>query len=345
MTVDVTVLGAGVFGLSVAYACLKAGASVRVIDPNGPGAGASGGIVGALAPHTPDKWNAKKQFQFDSLILSRTFWSGVETLSGLSTGYTAAGRLQPILQERQIPMAVERGDNAETLWQGMADWRVLDNAKGDWQPPSPTGALIFDTLSAHLHPRQATLALAAAVKELGGIVTTAGARQGAVVHATGWAGLQSMSSDFGGEVGNGVKGQAALLDFAAPGQPQLFADGLHIVPHADGTTAIGSTSERVFADPDTTDGQLDDIVAKAKRLFPVLRGANVVARWANVRPRAKTRAPMLGAHPLLAGQYIANGGFKIGFGIAPLVGQVMAQLILEGQNNIPADFAPETCLD
>ena len=39
---DVTVLGAGIFGLSVAWACLKKGARVRVIDPAGPGAGASG---------------------------------------------------------------------------------------------------------------------------------------------------------------------------------------------------------------------------------------------------------------------------------------------------------------
>ena len=47
--VDVTVRGAGIFGLSVAWACVLRGASVRVVDPAGPAAGASGGIVGALA--------------------------------------------------------------------------------------------------------------------------------------------------------------------------------------------------------------------------------------------------------------------------------------------------------
>jgi len=54
---DVTVRGAGVFGLSVAYACAQRGAKVRVIDPRGVAAGASGGIVGALAPHVPENWN------------------------------------------------------------------------------------------------------------------------------------------------------------------------------------------------------------------------------------------------------------------------------------------------
>jgi glycine oxidase len=50
---------------------------------------------------------------------------------------------------------------------------------------------------------------------------------------------------------------------------------------------------------------------------------------------------MLGAHPLQPGQFIANGGFKIGFGMAPKVGQVMADLMLDGVDNIPAGFRPE----
>ena len=40
-TVDVTVRGAGIFGLSVAWACAQRGAKVQVIDPGGVAAGAS----------------------------------------------------------------------------------------------------------------------------------------------------------------------------------------------------------------------------------------------------------------------------------------------------------------
>ena len=58
--VDVTILGAGILGLSTAWACMARGARVKVIDPNGVAAGASGGILGALAPHTPENWNDKK---------------------------------------------------------------------------------------------------------------------------------------------------------------------------------------------------------------------------------------------------------------------------------------------
>ena len=54
---DVTVLGAGIFGLSIAWALTQKGAHVRVIDPQGVAAGSSGGVVGALAPHVPEQWN------------------------------------------------------------------------------------------------------------------------------------------------------------------------------------------------------------------------------------------------------------------------------------------------
>ena len=44
----VTIYGAGIFGLTLAWMALKRGAQVTVIDPAGPASGASGGIVGAL---------------------------------------------------------------------------------------------------------------------------------------------------------------------------------------------------------------------------------------------------------------------------------------------------------
>ena len=67
---EITIYGAGIFGLSIAWSCQSRGARVQVIDPSGPGAGASGGIVGALAPHVPENWNDKKAFQLDSLLMA-----------------------------------------------------------------------------------------------------------------------------------------------------------------------------------------------------------------------------------------------------------------------------------
>ena len=344
-TADVTILGAGVFGLSIAFCCSLRGARVRVIDPAGVAAGASGGFVGALAPHTPDLWLPKKQFQLESLLYSRSFWPEVEANSNMMTGFSNHGRLQPINEERLVALALSRISDAEKNWGDKAVWEVVSaNQVGDWAPPSATGQLIYDTLSAHIHPLKATYALARAVENLGGVITPAGARQGIIIDARGWQGLIEISKTLKQEIGNGVKGQAALLDFYSPGKPQLFSDGLHIVPHLDGTVGIGSTSERYFKSPTNTDEQLDDLIAKAKKLFPVLKDAPVISRWAGVRPRAFTRAPMLGQHPVNQNWFIANGGFKIGFGMAPKIGQVMADLVLDGVDNIPNDFRASASL-
>ena len=99
---DVTVRGAGIFGLSIAWACLARGARVQVIDPAGPGAGSSGGTVGALAPHTPETWNDKKAFQLDSLLMAGRFWAEIETVSNMPSGYARLGRLQPVPDARAL---------------------------------------------------------------------------------------------------------------------------------------------------------------------------------------------------------------------------------------------------
>jgi glycine/D-amino acid oxidase-like deaminating enzyme len=145
-------------------------------------------------------------------------------------------------------------------------------------------------------------------------------------------------------VGGGVKGQALLLAHDARNAPQLFVDGLHIVPHADGTVAVGSTSERSWDDPAATDALLDRLAARAAIACPALAGAPIIARWAGIRPRAASRAPMLGPWPDRPGHFIANGGFKIGFGMAPKVAEVMADLVLERRDAIPGEFRVEASL-
>jgi glycine/D-amino acid oxidase-like deaminating enzyme len=342
---DVTVRGAGIFGLSIAWTCARRGAKVQVIDPHGPGAGASGGLVGALAPHVPENWNAKKAFQLDSLLMAQGFWDAVERTGGVSPGYARTGRLQPINDERTLELARARAVTADRLWQGKARWLVATAEEiGTWAPPSATGYVIHDTLSARMHPRRACAALAAALAVVGVPVLRDGEDRGKIVHATGAAGLADLSVELGRPVGTGVKGQAALLRFDAAQQPQLFIDGLHLIPHADGTLAIGSTSEPTFDDPAATDAQLDALIDRAMESMPVLHGAPVIDRWAGVRPRSKSRAPMLGRHPTRLGHFIANGGFKIGFGMAPKVAEMMAELMLDDRDTIPDDFRVEASL-
>lgn len=336
---DVTVRGAGIFGLSIAYEAAKRGAKVQVIETVAIGAGSSGGLVGALSPHVPDSWNEKKAFQLESLLMAQAFWDGVAQAGGVDAGYARLGRLQPIEGLAGVDMARARMAGAAQNWGNHAVWEVRAATGAVWEPASPSGYLVYDSLSARVHPRRAGGALAAAIMALGGrVIVGDAADQGHVIWATGLAGLADLGRDLGKPMGGGVKGQAALLEWDAGTLAQIYADNLHIVPHSDGTVAIGSTSETTWEDAAATDDRLDEVIARARAIVPALAAARVIDRWAGIRPRAITRAPILGAWPNRAGHFVANGGFKIGFGMAPKIAQVMADLVLEARDSIPPDF-------
>ncbi|PTV95738.1 glycine/D-amino acid oxidase-like deaminating enzyme [Rhodobacter aestuarii] len=339
----VTVRGGGVFGLACAYEIAKRGVKVRLIERARIGAGSSGGTVGMLSPHVPEQWNAKKQFQFESLVMAQAYWDDVKAVGGQDAGFGRVGRLQPIANEAGVELAQARAAGAAEHWGGDFIWRVAPVEDfGDFVPVTPTGLVIHDTLSGRASPRRAGAALAAAIEALGGEVIIGEAEErGPVLHATGLAGLEELTAAFGKSVGNGVKGQSAILAHDAGPVPQIFADGVLVVPHADGTVGVGSTAERYYDDPESTDDQLEDVLTRARALVPALEGAEVVERWANVRPRSVTRAPMLGAWPGREGHFIVNGGFKIGFGMAPKIAVVMADLVLEGVDTIPEGFRVE----
>ncbi|MFV0411596.1 MAG: NAD(P)/FAD-dependent oxidoreductase [Paracoccus sp. (in: a-proteobacteria)] len=339
---SITVIGAGIAGLSAAWEILRRGHHARVIEADRIGAGSSGGTVGALAPHAPDSWNQKKQIQLDSLLAARAFWADVAEAGGIDPGYARTGRVQAVAAA-DLPKLRARIEGAGRHWQGAARmWLTEDRPGGPLVPESPDGWWLLDDLSARLSPRHAGAALAAAITAKGGEIVTgqSAAPEGMrvpAIWATGTPGLTMLGDDLGRKVGQGVKGQSASLAFAATGAPQVYAEGLHIVPHGDGTVGVGSTSENSF-DHDGVDAQLDAVIARARATCPALAGAEVLTRWAGIRPRARSRAPLLGPWPGREGQFVLNGGFKIGFGMAPVLAGMIADLVLDGRDAIPEGF-------
>lgn len=329
MAREIVVAGAGVFGLACAWELLRRGQPVRVVDSARIGAGASGGHVGALAPHAPETWNAKKQVQLEALVAADGWWAGVAEAGGTDPGYARTGRIQPVPAGAEARMA-ERIAGARAHWPGWAEMALTTTPDTPLVPVSDSGLWLADRLTARISPRRACAALAAAIRARGGEIAEGVTTEGPAIWATGVAGL----GPFGG---NGVKGQSALLAFDAPGAPQVFAEGVHIVPHGDGTVAIGSTSERDVTDL-ATDHQLEALIDRARILCPALADAPVIDRWAGLRPRARSRAPILGPWPGRPGHYVANGGFKIGLAMAPACARLLADLILDGHDRIPDGF-------
>ncbi len=349
---DVIIIGGGIWGLSCAYACAKRGQTVAVYEAGEIGQGASGGVVGAMSPHAPESWNAMKQFQFEALSSAEDFWAEVDAKSGLPSGYGRIGRVMPITTERDRTLCEERAENVKELWLGQYEWNVLDA-----HPLLPAHATPFgvthDTLSARMFPAYAVASLAQACLHMGvkiieqsfvagldsGVVTGdwGKAHANVIILAAGLGGFTLLDHHLNCTTGTGVKGQAALLECDLKNAPQLYADGVYVIPHAGGVTAVGSTAEKTW-DHDAVDEKLEAIIAKARNIFPALSNAPVLQRWAGVRPKARRRYPMLGPIPSLNGVFSAMGAYTIGFGIAHAVGDVLADFAGGTTYDLPKNF-------
>lgn len=357
---EVVVVGAGIFGLSCAVACAGRGMSVTVLERTAPGAGASGGVVGALSPFLPGPWNPKKQTQLDALVAAEAYWGRIAELSGHDPGYARVGRLIPLAEAPARTRAEAMEEAATANWPEPFRWELVppEDLPG-WiaRDAAPFGA-VRETLSARLVPRAALAALAAALTALGGrlqvgtevtglapgpTATTRGesVRADAIVLATGFGGGGPSGPLPGLPSGaTHVKGQAALLACDQPRMPLVFSDGLYVVAHGDGSVAVGSTSETDWQDAGTTDEQLEELVARARVLCPDLAAAPVVMRWAGLRPRAPRPDPLVGPLPGAPGVFVADGGYKIGFGLAPAVGEAVAAMIAGQPSGLPDTFTP-----
>jgi len=158
---DVVIIGGGIFGLTTAWACVQRGMSVTVLEKASIGAGASGGVMGAMSPNVPETWSPKKQFQLDALLSAADFWQGVEAVSGLPSGYGRVGRLLPIIDARGLEHARIREQDALELWQDVATWQVVDQEQyANWLSPAaaPFG-VVKENLSARIAPYLACRAL------------------------------------------------------------------------------------------------------------------------------------------------------------------------------------------
>ncbi len=336
---DVLVIGGGVFGLWAARACRLRGMSVTLAEAGRIGGGASGGPVGALAPHMPARWDEKKAFQLAALEELPAVIARLEADAGISTGYGRIGRVTPLPDARRRAEAEHRAGEAARRWPG-ARMEVLEESRWPgWAAPGAAG-LVWDDLTARLAPAAYCRALAASLAGAdlregwrmldwrAGVVRfdRGEIRAGATILAAGWESFGLLKPLLGRAPGGGVKGQAMLLDVAAPpGAPMIQDRDVFVAPQAAGGVAVGSTSEKVWEDL-STDARLEALRETAEALCPALVGARVRMRWAGVRPRARHRDPMVGPVPGHAGLIAATGGFKIGFGVAHAIGELAAGL-------------------
>lgn len=362
------IVGGGIMGLWAAVKAERLGIDTLLVEADRPGGGASGGLLGALMPHMPDRWSDKKQFQFDALVALEKEIAGLEAETGLSAGYRRSGRIIPLPKPHLRAIAERHERDALENWvsgERRFHWRVGDrpSVAGWVDDAAGEAGFVFDTLAARVSPRAMIALLSAFLGKARHVRLAEGCRAISLDADAGQAVLSSgdevsfghvivanghdsfplirdaLGLEAGVTLGQAVKGQAALLDAAAdPAMPVVFLNGLYIVPHEDGTVAIGSTSEDCFSDPFSTDEMLEKLLAEASAVVPSLTGAPVLERWAGLRPKAVGRDPMVGTipgHPTLVA---LTGGFKVSFGLAHFLADAALQTVCGHTPVIPSGF-------
>jgi glycine oxidase len=136
-----------------------------------------------------------------------------------------------------------------------------------------------------------------------------------------------------------VRGQ--LVETAWPaGVPPLtlYHDHGYVLPR--GTHAIlGSTMEHVGFDARVTPEGVSRIVRDAARLMPQIATLPIARSWAGLRPVTPDGLPIIGADPECEGLWYATGHGRNGILLAPLTGDIVADLLVDGRTAL-TDLEP-----
>jgi glycine oxidase len=352
------VIGAGLIGLACAWRAAKQGLSVLVVDrAHAPGAGSSGVAAGMLAPVTEADFGEEALLRVNLAGRERwpAFAAELEERTGLPTGYRESGALV---------VAADR-DDAEALRRLHGFQREL-GLRVEWLAPgacrrlepglSPRiagGILAHD--DAQADPRATAQALAAAVDELElgveveaieheqgrvtGVRTPGGTIEcGAVVVA---AGAWSPSIVPEGPPVRPVKGQILELRVRG-GMPEpltriVRTPRCYLLARGDGRVVLGATVEEQGFDTTVTADGVYRLLEAAWEVLPEVGELELVSAHAGLRPATPDNGPVVGTGEL-EGLVWATGHWRNGVLLAPLTGEVVAELLAGG--SLPDELAP-----
>jgi sarcosine oxidase, subunit beta len=355
---DVVVVGGGVVGASVAHHLAERGCrDVLVLDAAaGPGAGSTGRATGGFRAQFGSEVNVRLS------LLSREKLLRFADETGVDPGYRPVGYL--FLAADAAQREVLLGAQAVQHAAGLAEARPVDADEVRALNPGVADGHdggVFCPTDGYVRPLEILRGYARSAERLGARfaygTACAGLRRhgarvtavrtdrgeiaaGAVVNAAGaWAAHVASLAGVSIPV-TPLRRQVALTrptDVLPAEMPMTIfcGDGFHLRVR-DGRVLLLWPDTPASSDP--FDARVDDawiaeVVRRAHRRLPCLRevGIDRAGCWAGLYEMSPDGHALLGAAPGMENLFLANGHSGHGVMHAPAVGQLLAEMILDGR--------------
>ena len=359
MTPEIIVVGAGLHGCSAALQLAMRGRQVLVIEKNTAGRHASGvnaGGVRRLGRHP-----AEIPLSVESLEI----WHDIESLVDSDCGFVASGQVKIAENDSDLRKLEARAAEVRAL--GFDHEEVVDRTELRRLVPAAAKSCVGGLVSrrdGYANPYRTTQAFRRKAAALGvafreetrvtGIerrgdlwqVTAGSERFSApiLVNCAGaWA--DRIAAMLGDAVP--VSPEAPMMMVTAPTAPfldpvvGLASRALSFKQAANGTVVIGG-GHRGVADRDGEVTGLDfsglGISAQTViEVFPHMRHVPIVRCWAGIEAIMPDEIPVIGPSRSAPDAFHAFGFSGHGFQLGPIVGRIMAELILDGQSSLPIE--------
>jgi glycine oxidase len=352
-TSDVAVVGGGIIGTAVAWACARRGHSVTVLDPD-PRRGAWRAAAGMLAPVTELTWTESDHLTLHVAAARRypSFLTEIAEDTTLDTGYRESGTLAvawdtaDLAALRDLHALMRRLGVAAELLTG-ADLRA---AEPSLVPGLPGGLLAGD--DHQVDPRRLHAALVAAGAAHGvqrraaaaRVVSVGGDRvdrielgdgssvtAGVVVLAAGSWSAEAADGALPALPVRPVKGQTVRLRVRGTSLRRVVrgtvaGSPVYVVPRSDGQVIVGASVEEAGFDTAARAGAVYELLRDAQTLLPELGEADLEEVCVGLRPGSPDNAPLVGRSEI-DGLVVATGHYRNGVLLAPTTADAVADVV------------------
>jgi len=356
---SIIIIGGGIIGLFSAYELHRAGQQVTLIDRQSFGqesSWAGGGIISPLYPwRYPDaitRLAALSQQLYPETLAPMQQRTGLDP-EFLQNGMLVLGnydREQPESWSQQHKIHMQAVDTAQV--RALAPELAQSEQSGWWLPDihQVRNPRLVALLKAYLQTTDITLLEHEAVTDIdiqhnriNSIRTTSSTLQADQFVIAGGAWSSQLVEKTGADCGiRPIKGQMLLLKGRSDCVKRItLSEDRYIIPRKDGHVLVGSTTEDVGFNKDTSEQVRQQLLDYAVRTIPELGTFSLQQHWSGLRPGSDNGIPKIGQHSHVENLYINSGHYRNGLVLAPASARLLSEIMLQKPASLKhSDYNP-----